>query len=238
MERLQKVIANSGITSRRKAEEMISAGRVKVNGLLVTTLGEKVSKKDIIEVDGKEISIEENVYFVLNKPSGYLSSVSDDKNRKVVVDLINTKKRIFPIGRLDYNTTGVLLLTNDGELTNQLIHPKHHVEKEYVATVTGIFTSKHRKLFSAGVDIGDYVTAPCQSKLVKMEKKINISIVNVIIKEGKYHQIKRMFEAVGLKVKKLKRVRFGNITDKGLKLGEYRLMKPHEIKVIRELSKN
>jgi len=193
MERIQKVIANSGVASRRKAEEMILAGRVKLNGEVVTELGVKVTKKDIIKVDNKEISSEENVYFILNKPSGFLSSVSDDKGRKVVVELIDTKKRIFPVGRLDYNTTGVIILTNDGDLTNQLIHPKHHVEKEYVATIDGIFTSKHRKIFAKGVDIGDYVTAPCESKLVKMEKKSTSSMVSLVISEGKNHQCKRMF---------------------------------------------
>ncbi|XMB87236.1 pseudouridine synthase [Mycoplasmatota bacterium WC44] len=237
MERLQKVIANSGIASRRKAEEMIKEGKVKVDGVVITELGVKVTGKELIQVNNKTIEKEELVYYLLNKPSGYLSSVTDDKNRRVVVDLIDTEKRIFPVGRLDYDTTGVLILTNDGDFTNRLIHPKHHLEKEYVATVDGVFNSRHKKLFSLGVDIGDYKTRPCISKLISSDKKNNNSIVQLVIKEGKYHQVKRMFEAVGLKVKRLKRVRFGHITDKGLRLGEYRRLKPHEVKVLREMSK-
>lgn len=237
MERLQKVIANSGYTSRRKAEELILAGKVKVNNEVVTELGTKVTKKDTIEVEGHLIEKEEFEYYVLNKPSGFISSVSDEKGRRVVTDLIETKKRIYPVGRLDYDTTGVLLLTNDGDFANQMVSPKFKMEKEYLATVKGVFNSYHKRMLTDGVDIGDYVTKPAKVSIVSVDKKTQKSVVSLIISEGKYHQVKRMFASQGLEVVKLKRVRFGLITDKGLKLGTYRRLKPHEQKQLLQLAK-
>lgn len=237
MERLQKVIANSGYTSRRKAEELIKAGKVKVNNEVVTELGTKVTKKDMINVEGHILEKEEKVYFVLNKPSGYISSLSDDKGRRVVTELINTDKRVFPVGRLDYDTTGVLILTNDGDFSNLMASPKYKIEKEYIATVDGMFNSYHRKMLMNGIDIGDFVTSKSRVSIVSTDKKTQKSVVSLTIHEGKYHQVKRMFEALDLKVIKLKRVRFGIITDKNIKIGSYRRLKPHEIKQLLELSK-
>ncbi len=237
MERLQKVIANSGYTSRRKAEELIVAGKVKVNDQVVVELGIKVSKNDKIKVEGQIIVDEEKVFYILNKPKGYISSVNDDLGRRVVVDLIKTNVRIFPVGRLDYDTTGVLLLTNDGELTNKLIHPKYHLEKEYLATVNGIFTKREKKLLERGVDIG-FKAIATNVRITNVNFKVKSTQVYLTINEGKYHQVKRMFEEVGTEVKNLKRIRFGNITCDGMKIGEYRKIKPHEKKILVDLINN
>lgn len=237
MERLQKVIANSGYTSRRKAEELILKGKVKVNNEVVTELGTKVTKKDMIEVEGNILEKEEKVYYLLNKPSGFISSLDDEKGRRVVTELIDTDKRIFPVGRLDYDTTGVLILTNDGDFTNLMASPKYKIEKEYVVTTKGQFNSYHRRMMINGLDIGGYTTKKSKVNIVSYDKKTDKSVVNVIITEGKNHQVKRMFEALGFTVGKLKRVRFGVITDKNLKVGTYRRLKPHEIKQLVELSK-
>jgi len=232
MERLQKIIARSGIASRRKAEELIKQGRVKVNGEVIKELGYKAKVKDKVLVDDKPITSEEYVYYVLNKPASYLSSVTDDRKRRVVVDLINTDKRIFPVGRLDYDTTGTILLTNDGELTNKLIHPRNHIEKEYRATLNKHFDKRDKKKLQTGVDIGGYITKPANVVQVRNDKT-GKSHVTIVISEGKYHQVKKMFQAIGYEVLKLNRNRFGVITHTGLKRGEYRLLKPYEIKQLK-----
>jgi len=237
MERLQKVIASSGYTSRRKAEVLIVSGKVKVNSTVVTELGTKVSKKDMIEVEGHILEKEEKVYYVLNKPSGYISSLKDEKGRNVVTDLVRTDKRIFPVGRLDYDTTGVLILTNDGDFSNSMSHPELGIEKEYSVTVDGAFNSYHKRMLINGVDIGGFVTSKAKVNIVSNDKKANKSVVSIVIHEGKNHQVKRMFDAIGFKVAKLKRVRYGVLTDKGLRLGESRLLKPHERKQLIELTR-
>ncbi len=237
MERLQKYISNSGYTSRRKAEELISKGKVKVDGELITELGFKVTGKEMIEVEGHILEKEEKVYYVLNKPSGYITAVEDDKGRRVVTDLISTDKRIFPVGRLDYDTSGVLFLTNDGEFSQSMTSPDFKIEKEYIATMKGRFNSYHRRMLMNGVDIGGYVTKKAKIDIINYDKKTDKSQVGVIITEGKYHQVKLMFESQGFKVSKLKRVRFGVVTDKNIRIGDYRRIKPHEIKRLYELSK-
>lgn len=237
MERLQKYIANSGYTSRRKAEELIVQGKVKINNEVVTELGTKVTSKDMVEVEGHIIEKDEKVYYVLNKPSGYITAVEDDKGRRVVVDLISTDKRIFPVGRLDYDTTGVLFLTNDGEFSQSMTSPDFKIEKEYIASMKGRFNSYHKRMLINGVDIGGYVTKKAKIDIINYDKKTDRSQVRVIITEGKYHQVKKMFETQGFIVSKLKRVRFGVITDKNLRIGDYRRIKPHEIKQLYELSK-
>ena len=162
MERLQKVIAEAGVASRRKAEELIRAGKVKVNGVIVTQLGTKVTGKETIMVDGKVLNKEEKVYFLLNKPRSVVTTTSDDKHRKTVVDLIDTDARIYPVGRLDYDTTGALLLTNDGEFANLMMHPKNQIEKVYVAKVKGIAKAEHIIPLSEGVVIDGKKTAPAK----------------------------------------------------------------------------
>ena len=205
MERIQKVIANSGYCSRRKAEELILQRKVCVNEQIVTELGLKVSGNDRIMIDGKVLSKEEKEYILLNKPRGVITSTSDDKNRKTVMDLVETDKRLYPVGRLDYDTTGLLLLTNDGELTNLLIHPRNNIDKLYVAKVKGILTPEDIRKISNGVIIDGKKTSKSKVKLLKLDKRSNDCVVELTIHEGKNHQVKKMFEAIGYEVIKLKR---------------------------------
>lgn len=230
MERLQKVIARSGIASRRKAEELITQGKVKVNNQIVTELGTKVSGKDVVQVNGKTITQEDYVYYVLYKPEGYVSTTNDEHDRRKVVDLVPKSTRIYPVGRLDYDTSGVLLMTNDGTFTNMLTSPKHEVEKEYEVKMTGFLRKEESAQLSRGIKIDHYVTKKAIIKDVDYNKKNETSTATIIITEGKYHQVKRMFEAVGHPVLKLKRVRFGVVNLVGLKKGEFRLLKPYEYK--------
>ncbi len=229
MERLQKVIANSGYCSRRKAEELIQEGKVMVNGRVVTELGTKVSDKDEVLVNGNVIGTEEKVYFLLNKPRGVVTTTSDDKNRKTVVDLIDTDKRIYPVGRLDYDTTGVLILTNDGEFANMIMHPSSNIDKVYVAKIEGIINGEAVHKLEDGVSIDGVVVRASRVKVKKVDTKSNHSMVEITIHEGKNHQVKRMFEAVGYRVDKLKRERIAFLTTLGLTSGECRKLSNKEI---------
>ena len=231
MERIQKVIANSGYCSRRKAEELIKQGRVYVNGKRLTEMGYKVSGEDYIEVAGNAINNKEDkVYYLLNKPRGIITSTTDDKNRKTVVDLINEPRRIYPVGRLDYDTTGLLILTNDGELANLLTHPKNEVEKVYIAKIEGIITKRELLILQKGVIVDGIKTAPAKAKIRKIDKKNNTSIVELIIHEGRNHQVKNMFKAIGYNVIKLKRESVAFLTLDGLKSGAYRKLSIKEVK--------
>lgn len=229
MERLQKIIANSGVCSRRKAEDLILAGKVKVDGKVVTELGLKVSEKSVIEVDGNLISKEEREYYLLNKPRGVLTTTSDDKSRKTVVDLIDTDKRIYPVGRLDYDTTGVLLLTNDGDFANMIMHPKNEIDKVYVAKVKGIVNGEAVHKLENGVIIDNSLVKASRVKVKKIDTKNNHSLVEITIHEGKNHQVKKMFEAVGYLVDKLKRERVAFLTTDSLNSGEYRKLSNKEV---------
>lgn len=229
MERLQKIIANSGYCSRRKAEELILAGKVMVNGQVITTLGTKVNEKDEILVNGQVITNEEKEYYLLNKPRGVVTTTSDDKNRKTVVDLIETNKRIYPVGRLDYDTTGVLILTNDGDFANMIMHPKNEIDKVYVAKIEGIINGEAIHKLENGVKIDDIIVKASRVKAKKIDIKTNHSMVEITIHEGKNHQVKKMFEAVGYRVDKLKRERIAFLTTKGLNSGEYRKLSNKEI---------
>lgn len=229
--RLQKLIAESGYCSRRKAEELIQKGKVKVNGNIILEMGYKASYSDYIEVEGNPIeNVEEKVYYLLNKPRGVVTTSSDDKGRKTVVDLIKTEKRIYPVGRLDYDTTGIILLTNDGELTNYLIHPKNNIEKVYVAKIKGLIKKEELKKLCKGIFIDGKKTSNAKAKILKIDKKTNSSIVELIIHEGKNHQVKKMFSAIGYEVLKLKRESIAFLTLDGLKSGEYRQLSIKEIK--------
>ncbi len=229
MERLQKVIANSGVCSRRKAEDLILAGKVKVDGKVVTELGLKVSEKSVIEVDGNLISKEEKEYYLLNKPRGVLTTTSDDKSRKTVIDLIDTDKRIYPVGRLDYDTTGVLLLTNDGDFANMIMHPKNEIDKVYVAKVKGIVNGDAVHKLENGVIIDNSLVKASRVKVKKIDTNNNHSLVEITIHEGKNHQVKKMFEAVGYLVDKLKRERVAFLTTDNLNSGEYRKLSNKEV---------
>ena len=239
MERLQKVIANYGYCSRRKAEELISKGKVLVNGNVITSLGTKVSKEDTIVVEGVTISKEVNyVYYLLNKPRGVVTTSSDDKGRKTVVDLIDTPIRIYPVGRLDYDTTGLILLTNDGEFTNNITHPKNKIDKTYVAKINGILTITDIMALKKGVMIDNFKTSPAKVKIRKIDNKNKHSIVEITIHEGKNHQVKRMFESLGYEVLKLKRERIAFLTLRGLTSGDYRMLTPKEVNQLYVLSQN
>ncbi|ALS38004.1 23S rRNA pseudouridine2605 synthase [Enterococcus rotai] len=238
MERLQKVIAHAGIASRRKAEEYIVNGRVKVNGKIIRELGTQVGKNDKVEVDDVPIYKEEYGYYLFYKPKGVISAVSDDKGRKVVTDFFShIKERIYPVGRLDYDTSGLLLLTNDGEFSQKLTHPSHEIDKVYVAKVKGL-AKKHDLLpLTRGMKIEGYKTAPAAFEIISVDLKTNTSIVELTIHEGRNHQVKNMLQAVGYPVQKLKREKYGDLTLKGLRPGEYRNLNKKEISVLMNQSK-
>ena len=240
MERLQKRIAESGVCSRRKAEELITAGKVKVNGVVITLLGTKVSYNDIIEVDGKIIEKEEKKYYVINKPRGVVCTASDDRGRKTILDILPERikqERIYPVGRLDYDTKGVLLLTNDGEFMNAMVGPKSGIEKEYLARVKGIMTMTDVKKLTEGVVLNGKKTLPAVVEIVSFDREHGSSLVKIIITEGNYHQVKEMFKSIDHEVKKLTRVRFGNINVNNLKEGEIKVLSIHEVKTLYGLAK-
>ena len=240
MERLQKRIAESGVCSRRKAEELITAGKVKVNGVVITLLGTKVSYNDVIEVDGKIIEKEEKKYYVINKPRGVVCTASDDRGRKTILDILPERikqERIYPIGRLDYDTKGVLLLTYDGEFMNAMVGPKSGIEKEYLARVKGIMTMTDVKKLTEGVVLNGKKTLPAVVEIVSFDREHGSSLVKIIITEGNYHQVKEMFKSIDHEVKKLTRVRFGNITVNNLKEGEIKVLSIHEVKTLYGLAK-
>ena len=238
MERLQKVIANSGYTSRRKAEELISKGLVKVNGEIIYELRIKVSPNDMIEIDGYILKNENKVYYLLNKPRGIITSTSDDKGRKTVVDLINTNVRIYPVGRLDYDTTGALLLTNDGELANLIMHPKSQIDKVYVAKIKGLIGKNQILKLQNGVLVDGIKTNKAKARILNYDKKSDTSIVELTIHEGRNHQVKKMFNAIGYDVLKLKRERIAFLDVKNMKSGDYRLLNPKEVKKLYNETKN
>lgn len=231
MERLQKVIANSGYTSRRKAEELIQKGKVSVNGVVVYELGTKVNTTDLIEIDGNILQKEEQkVYYLLYKPRGVVTTTHDDQHRKTVVDLIDTQMRIYPVGRLDYDTTGILLLTNDGNFANAMMHPKNNIDKLYIAKVKGLIGKEQILKLQSGIVLDGKRTSKAKARIKKYDKKTDTSIVELIIHEGRNHQVKRMFEALGYEVLKLKRECISFLNLDGLKSGEYRSLNPKEIK--------
>ncbi|KZZ86462.1 pseudouridine synthase [Bacillus sp. SJS] len=237
MERLQKVIAHAGITSRRNAEQLILDGRVTVNGKTVRELGIKVSGNDRVEVNGVPLQKEAPVYLLLYKPRGVISAAQDDKNRKIVTDFFPyIQERIYPVGRLDYDTSGLILLTNDGEFANLLMHPRYEIDKTYVAKVQGIPPRGILKTMEKGVKLEDGMTAPAKVKMLSLDKKKETSIVEITIHEGRNHQVRRMFEAMGHPVTKLKRETYAFLDLKGLSTGDSRELTPHEVKQLRALA--
>ena len=236
MERLQKVIANSGYTSRRKAEELILSGKVTVNGAIVDTLGFKVSGNDLISVEGHSISKDvKKEYYLLNKPREVICSVSDELNRKTVVDIVKTDARIYPVGRLDYDTTGLIILTNDGELANILMHPKNEIYKTYVAKIDGILTEDDFKKIKKGIVIDNRKLKVDRLKVKKVDKEKMTSLVEITIHEGRNHIVRKFFEKLGYDVKKLHRSNLAFLTDDGLKSGEYRKLSLKEVKILYSL---
>ena len=237
MERLQKIIALSGYASRRKAEDLIKAGKVMVNGKVVRELGTKANFSDDILIDGKKIEREEKEYYIFNKPRGVITSTSGDKGRKVVTDYFETNKRLYPVGRLDYDTTGLLILTNDGELANLIMHPRNEIEKQYIAKLEGIIKGEEINKLKNGIVLDGTKCIPKRVKLREFDKKTNTSIVEIVICEGKNHEVKRLFESVSFNVLKLKRERIGFLTLGKLKSGEYRKLNPKEVKQLYRLVK-
>ena len=234
--RLQKYLAEAGITSRRKAEELILQGKVQVNGKIVTELGTKVEPgKDQICYLGKTVKLEDRkVYILLNKPIGYVTTVKDQFGRPTVMDLLQEKGKklefsVVPVGRLDMYTSGALLLSNDGDFVYQLTHPKHEIDKTYQVTLKGKITQTEVEQLRNGVDIGDYITKPAQVRIMKMDEDKDISRVELIIHEGKNRQVRRMCEAIGKKVLALHRSKIGNINVKDLKLGQWRYLRKVEV---------
>jgi len=237
MERLQKMLAHAGVASRRKAEQLILEGKVQVNGKVVKELGTKVSQSDTIEVAGVKLEKEQKVYYLLYKPRGIISAVSDDKGRKTVADLFpEVNERLYPVGRLDYETSGLLIMTNDGDFSYMLTHPKFKIDKTYVARVKGIPLREQLRPLERGIVLEDGKTAPARVKLLSSERKTNKSIIEITIHEGKNRQVRRMFDAIGFPVQKLKRERFAFLTLHGLNAGESRELTSHEVKLLRVLA--
>ena len=230
-ERLQKFLANAGIASRRKCEELILNGKVEVNGEVVTELGTKVSDKDIVKYNGKIVKPEEEkVYILLNKPIGYVTTAKDQFNRDTVLDLVKINKRIVPVGRLDMYTSGALILTNDGDFVNMLTHPKNEINKTYNVTVKGNITKEDVENLQNGVEIDDgYITKPAKVKILKIDEEKNISRIQITIHEGKNRQVRKMCEAINKKVLALHRCKIGNIEVKDLKVGNWRYLTNKEI---------
>ena len=232
--RINKYIASSGLASRRKADELIAAGNVKVNNMVLTEPGYDVKPGDLVEVNGTRIEPDEKkVYIMLNKPVGYITSVSDREGRPTVMDLVtDIEGRIFPIGRLDYNTSGLLLLTNDGDFAYRVAHPKHHIEKTYRAKVQGVISREKLAKLRRGVDIGGFVTSPAKAEIIKELPKH--TVVELTIHEGKNRQVRKMFKAVGNQVVELERISIGTIRLGRLASGGYRKLTKEEIEYLQK----
>ena len=233
-------MAQAGVASRRKCEELILAGKVQVNGETVTALGTKADPdEDIITVAGKPIKHEKKVYVMLNKPKGVITSASDPEGRKIVKDYLKgIEERVYPIGRLDYDTEGLLLLTNDGEFANLLSHPKYHVPKTYLATVKGVPHGSALDKLRAGIMLEDGMTAPAEVEYKDVDPDNKQAVITITIHEGRNRQVRRMFEAISHPVIRLKRVAFGELSLQNLKRGVYRHLTPDEINTLRQMAKS
>ena len=235
-ERLQKVIAQAGIASRREAEKMILAGRVRVDGQVVTKLGTKVSSIEQVVVDNQPIERESHHTYLFYKPRGVISAVKDNKGRKTVADYFtDLPSRLYPVGRLDYDTSGLLLMTNDGELANLLMHPRNEVDKVYVAKIKGILQPDEIKALKKGVQIGRYKTKPARGKVLKTNPRAQTQIVQLTIHEGHYHQVKEMFKAVNHLVDKLSRERYSFLDLQDLTSGQYRELNHKEVDRLKQV---
>ncbi len=239
MERLQKILARAGIASRRKSEDLILAGRVTVDNEVITTLGFIVKKGSVVKYDGKKVEGENKVYYLLHKPKKVICSLKDEHDRKTVVDLIESSERIFPVGRLDFDTSGVLLLTNDGEFTNEMTHPRFHLPKTYEVKIDGVLSTLEIKQLEKGITLDDgTITLPAKLWVTNKDLNKKTTDFELIIQEGKNRQIKRMMEALNYNVTRLHRSKMAFIECKDLKPGEYRRLKPFEVKQLRELATN
>lgn len=235
-ERLQKYLAECGVASRRKCEELILQGKVKVNNQIVTELGVKVNpEKDIVKFEDKEVKpTSKMVYILLNKPIGYVTTADDQFGRDTVLDLVKVKERIVPVGRLDMYTSGALILTNDGDFVYKVTHPKHEIEKTYTVTVKGIIKNEEVEQLRKGVKIDDYITKPAKVKILKTDIEKNISRLEIVIHEGKNRQVRKMCESVGRKVLALHRSKIGKIGVKDIELGKWRYLKDRNSGIIKK----
>lgn len=233
--RLNKYIASAGVCSRRKADELIANGNVKVNGASVREHGVQVEPGDVVAVNGKVIEEPaDKIYVAVNKPLGYITSMDDDKGRATVAELVDDiPERLFPVGRLDYNTTGLLIMTNDGQLTYTLTHPKHEVWKTYVAVVAGVLSDTRIAKLRKGEDIGGFVTSPAKVKVIKQMPRH--AVVEIKIREGKNRQVRKMFAAVGNKVQSLERTAIGDMRLGRLMSGHYRKLTRQEVEYLKSL---
>lgn len=236
-ERLQKVIAAAGITSRRKAEDLIREGRVSVNGTVVQELGTKVTPQDIVEVDGRKLIQEEKVYYLLNKPKHVLCTLHDDRGRETVLDYVRVKERVFPVGRLDYDTTGVLLLTNDGDFADRMMHPGSHLPKQYEASINGILNEEQLQNLRNGIDLEDGRTLPAEAEIVSVNQAKQKSVLHITIFEGRNREVRRMIEYFGYQVIRLERLKYGHLDAGKLHRGEYRRLKPYEVEALLQSSR-
>lgn len=229
--RLQKFLAECGVASRRKCEEIILAGKVKVNGVLITELGTKINPEaDIVEVDGKVISSEKKVYILLNKPVGYVTTMSDEKERPTVMELLEgVKEKVVPVGRLDMFTSGLLLLSNDGDFVYKVTHPKHETTKTYIVKTRGVPRESDLEKLRVGVKIEDYTTSPAEVNLLLKDNTNNIARIWIRIHEGRNRQVRKMCEAIGLSVIALKREGVGNLTCEGVERGKWRYLTDEEV---------
>ena len=236
MERLQKYIAASGYTSRRKAETLITEGRVSVNGVKVSELGSKVKQGDVVTVDGKPIIGENKVYYLFYKPKGCVCTLDDEFDRPKIVDYFtDVKERIYPVGRLDYDTTGVIIMSNDGEFANMIMHPRSHLEKIYEVTLKGLIKGPELNKLEKGIYLEGVKTLPCKIKITDRDMEHKTTMLQIKLTEGKNRQVKKMFESVGYPVKRLHRISVGGVTLKGLTPGKYRILKPQEVKNLKAL---
>lgn len=234
--RINRYIAAAGVTSRRKADEYIEDGRVMVNGKKLTSPGYHVEEGDIVEVDGVRVEpSDRKVYYLLNKPAGYVTSTADREGRPLVTELVPDSVRVFPVGRLDLNTTGLLILTNDGELSNRLMHPSKEFNKKYLVRAQGIVTGNEASRLENGIDIGGFVTSPAEVHLLKHDR--NSTVAEIIIHEGKNRQVRRMFKAIGHPVLELCRTGLGNLEIGRLALGQCRKLSPAEVEQLKKTVK-
>ena len=239
MERLQKVIAKAGIASRRKAEELIAAGKVRVNGKVVTEMGVQVSDTDEVTVEGKPLRREEKVYYMLNKPARVICSASDDKGRATVLDCFEgVKERIFPVGRLDYDTTGILLMTNDGDFANAMMHPRSHLPKTYEVHLNGVITDDMARLLANGIMLDDGKTLPADVEIVSRLEGKKKTVLRITIYEGRNREVRRMMEYFHCEVRKLNRIAYGCLELGGLRQGEYRKLRMYEVKKLLAIAKS
>ena len=232
--RINKYLAQCGIASRRGCDKLISEGRVTLNGK-ICTLGDDVAEGDIVKVDGKQVGIKKNEYYILHKPKGYLSAVSDDKGRKTVMDILGSGVgRVYPVGRLDYDSEGLLILTTDGELAQHLTHPSNEVPKTYLVKVEGRLTEDDLNPIRSGIEIeGGYVTKKCKAHIVETNREY--TKVEMVLREGKNREIRKMFAAIGREVMLLKRTKVGELSLRGIDRGSFRKLTPAEVEYLKSL---